>query len=174
MTTETFFFCLLSIVALVSAILMITRRSPVVSVLYLILNFFSLAGLYLTLNAQFIAVIQVIVYAGAIMVLFLFVVMLLRLGDEARLAEPLNYRKIIAVGLAVALFLEIAYIIGFRGGEGNLSQATNAVTIGTVESIGTEMFTHYLFPFEVTSMILLAAIVGAVVLAKRHLEQKER
>jgi NADH-quinone oxidoreductase subunit J len=100
--------------------------------------------------------------------------MLLRLGDEAQLAEPLNYRKIIAIGLAIALFLEIAYIIGFRGREGYLTQAPNAITIGTVESIGTEMFTHYLFPFEVTSMILLAAIVGAVVLAKRHLEQRER
>src|SRR3972149_7890030 len=116
MTSESFFFYLLSVVALVSAILMITRRSPVVSVLYLILNFFSLAGLYLTLNAQFIAVIQIIVYAGAIMVLFLFVVMLLRLGDEAQLTETLNYRKLIAIGLAIALFLEIAYIIGFRGG----------------------------------------------------------
>ena len=170
MTSESFFFYLLSVVALVSAILMITRRSPVVSVLYLILNFFSLAGLYLTLNAQFIAVIQIIVYAGAIMVLFLFVVMLLRLGDEAQLTETLNYRKLIAIGLAIALFLEIAYIIGFRGGEGHLTQAPNSVSIGTVESIGREMFTRYLFPFEVTSMILLAAIVGAVVLAKRHLE----
>lgn len=170
MTPESVFFYLLSALALVSAVLMITRRSPIVSILYLIVNFFSLAGLYLTLHAQFIAVIQIIVYAGAIMVLFLFVVMLLRLGDESQLAEPLSYRKLIAVGLAVALFLEIGYILGFRGSDRYIAQAANAVTIGTVESIGTEMFTRYLLPFEVTSIILLAAIVGAVVLAKRHIE----
>jgi NADH-quinone oxidoreductase subunit J len=170
MTAQSVFFFLLATVALVSAVLMITRRNPVVSVLYLILNFFALAGLYLTLNAQFIAVIQVIVYAGAIMVLFLFVVMLLRLGDEKQLAEKVTFRKLAAIGLGVALFLEIAYIIGFQTNERYSVQATNAVSIGTVEAIGTELFTRYLFAFEVTSIILLAAIVGAVVLAKRHLE----
>jgi NADH-quinone oxidoreductase subunit J len=168
MTPESFFFYLLSALALVSAVLMITRRSPVVSVLYLILNFFSLAGLYLTLNAQFIAVIQIIVYAGAIMVLFLFVVMLLRLGDETQFAEKLGSRKLVSIGLSIALFVEIGYIIGFSGGDKHLVQAENAAAIGTVESIGTEMFTRFLFPFEVTSIILLAAIVGAVVLAKRN------
>jgi NADH-quinone oxidoreductase subunit J len=167
MTPESFFFYLLSVLALVSAVLMITRRSPVVSVLYLILNFFCLAGLYLTLNAQFIAVIQIIVYAGAIMVLFLFVVMLLRLGDETQFAETLGSRKLVGIGLSVALFVEIAYIISFRGGDRHLAKAENAAALGTVESIGTEMFTRFLFPFEVTSIILLAAIVGAVVLAKR-------
>lgn len=170
MTLEALFFYLLALLALVSALLMITRRNPVISVLYLILNFFSLAGLYLTLKAQFIAVIQIIVYAGAIMVLFLFVVMLLRLGDEAQLAEKLNYRKLVSIGLAAALFLEIAYIIGLQGNSGHFVQAENAVTMGTVEFIGTELFTNYLFPFEVTSIILLAAIVGAVVLAKRRFE----
>ena len=170
MSIESIFFYLLAILALSSALLMITRKSPVASVLYLILNFFSLAGLYLTLNAQFIAVIQVIVYAGAIMVLFLFVVMLLRLGDEKALAEKLTYRKLIAVGLSLALFLEIAYILGVQGTEKYATQAGNAAAIGTVEFIGTELFTNYLFPFEVTSIILLAAIVGAVVLAKRHFE----
>lgn len=167
MTPESFFFYLLSALALVSAVLMITRRSPVISVLYLILNFFSLAGLYLTLNAQFIAVIQIIVYAGAIMVLFLFVVMLLRLGDETQFAEKLGSRKLAGIGLSIALLAEIVYIIIFRGGDKHLAQAENAAAIGTVESIGTEMFTRFLFPFEVTSIILLAAIVGAVVLAKR-------
>ena len=170
MSLESIFFYLLAILALSSALLMVTRKSPVASVLYLILNFFSLAGLYLTLKAQFIAVIQVIVYAGAIMVLFLFVVMLLRLGDEKALAEKLTSRKLIAVGLSLALFLEIAYILGIQGTERYSTQAQNAAVIGTVESIGTELFTNYLFPFEVTSIILLAAIVGAVVLAKKRFE----
>jgi NADH-quinone oxidoreductase subunit J len=170
MTSESFFFYLLSVLALVSAIMMVTRRNPIISVLYLILNFFSLAGLYLTLNAQFIAVIQIIVYAGAIMVLFLFVVMLLRLGDEAQLRETIGPRKVIGIGLSVALLLEIVYIISFRSAGGRVAQAGNAAAIGTVESIGTEMFTRFLFPFEVTSIILLAAIVGAVILAKREIE----
>jgi NADH-quinone oxidoreductase subunit J len=170
MNLESFFFYLLATLALVSAVLMITRRSPIASVLYLILNFFSLAGLYLTLKAQFIAVIQIIVYAGAIMVLFLFVVMLLRLGDEAAFREKLSYRKLIAVGLSVALFFEIGYIVTLHRGEDFSVQASSAATMGTVESIGTELFTNYLFPFEVTSIILLAAIVGAVVLAKRRFE----
>jgi len=138
--------------------------------LYLILNFFALAGLYLTLHAQFIAVIQIIVYAGAIMVLFLFVVMLLRLADEPQLAEKLTYRKLIAVALAFGLFLEVAYIIGIESKARSAVQSPNAVTIGTAESIGTELFTNYLFPFEVTSIILLAAIVGAIVLAKKRFE----
>ena len=171
MTLESFFFYLLSIVGLASAVLMITRKNPVASVLYLILNFFSLAGLYLTLKAQFIAIIQIIIYAGAIMVLFLFVVMLLRLGEETRLVERLNSRKLIAVGLAVALFLEIAYILSLQGSETHSVQSQDAVSIGTVESIGRELFTNYLFPFEVTSIILLAAIVGAVVLAKKRFDE---
>ncbi len=170
MTLQILLFYVLGALAAASAILMITRRSPVASVLYLILNFFALAGLYLTLHAQFIAVIQIIVYAGAIMVLFLFVVMLLRLGDEPQLAEKLTYRKLIAVALAFGLFLEVAYIIGIESKARSAVQSTNALNIGTAESIGTELFTNYLFPFEVTSIILLAAIVGAIVLAKKRFE----
>lgn len=170
MNLESFLFYLLAIVSVSSAVLMVTRRSPVMSVLYLIVNFFALSGLYLTLKAQFIAVIQLLVYAGAIMVLFIFVIMLLNLEDEQRLAEKLSYKKVIAVILAVAMFLEIFYIIGSRTSGKFLTQSDKAAQLGTVENIGKELFTTFLLPFEITSLLLLAAIVGAIVLAKKKLE----
>ncbi len=167
MTLEPIFFYTLSTVAIASAILVVTRRSPVISALYLILNFFCLAGLYLTLRAQFIAVIQIIVYAGAIMVLFVFVIMLLNLGDERRLREGLSYKKIIGVGLAAGLLSELIYIIETSWVGLPASTYARATDIGTVEYIGERLFTSYLFPFEITSIVLLVAIIGSIVLAKR-------
>ncbi len=170
MTFEIVFFYLLAAISIGSALMVVTRRSPVMSVLFLILNFFALAGLFLSLHAQFIAVIQIIVYAGAIMVLFLFVIMLLNLGDEKGLTEKISYKKIIAVGLSFGFLLEILYILGFGGKEFPSAQAARALEVGTAENIGKELFTRFLFPFEITSIILIAAIVGAVVLAKRKLD----
>lgn len=170
MTAEVVGFYILASLLIVSGLMVVTRRSPVMSVLWLIFNFFCLAGLYLTLQAQFIAVIQIIVYAGAIMVLFLFVIMLLNLGDEERLTEAISYKKIIAGVLSAGVLLEILYIIGFRGVVYPLPSIERAAQLGTVENIGKQLFTAYLFPFEITSILLLAAIVGAVVLAKRNLD----
>lgn len=170
MNFETILFYVLSTVMVGSAIMVITRKSPVMSVLYLILNFFALAGIYLTLHAQFIAVIQIIVYAGAIMVLFLFVIMLLNLGDERALLEKISIRKLAAVGLGFGVLLELIYILGFSGGSYPQKNMERAIEIGTVEGIGRELFSSFLFPFEITSVILIAAIVGAVVLAKRRLD----
>ena len=167
MTIETTLFYVLSAVAIASALLMVTRRSPVISALYLILNFFCLAGLYLTLHAQFIAVIQIIVYAGAIMVLFVFVIMLLNLGDERKLREGLSYKKVVAVVLSAGLLTELIYILETSWSVLPSSQYDRATEIGTVEYIGHQLYSGYLFPFEVTSVLLLVAIVGAVVLAKR-------
>lgn len=170
MTFETILFTTLAVVFVGSALLTVTRRNPVIAALYLILNFFCLGGLYLTLNAQFIAVIQILVYAGAIMVLFVFVIMLLNLGDEQRLAEKISLRKIFAAGLSAALLMEVIYIVGFVDLGMPPGDLHRGVEIGTVENIGKELFTTYLFPFEVTSILLLAAIVGAVVLAKKKLD----
>ena len=170
MTLELILFYSLAVVFVGSAIMVITRRNPVISALYLILNFFCLAGLYLTLHAQFIAVIQVLVYAGAIMVLFLFVIMLLNLGDEQQLREKISFKKIVAAGLGFGLLMELIYIVGFIDvpmPEGDFSKG---VEIGTVEYLGKQLFTTFLFPFEVTSVLLLAAMVGAVVLAKRKMD----
>jgi NADH-quinone oxidoreductase subunit J len=169
-TFETVLFYGLGGVSLASALMMITRRSPVMSALWLIVNFFALAGLYLTLHAQFIAVIQIIVYAGAIMVLFLFVIMLLNLGDKKTLSEKISYRKIIGAGLSAGLLMELIAIVGFSNVTFPEQNVDRALQIGTVEHIGKEMFSTFLFPFEITSVLLLAAIVGAVILAKRKLD----
>jgi NADH-quinone oxidoreductase subunit J len=169
-TLEQALFYAFAAIAIASGIMMVTRRNPVMSALYLVLNFFCLAGLYLTLNAQFIAVIQIIVYAGAIMVLFLFVIMLLNLGDERKLADGLSVKKFIAIGLVSALLLEVVYILWNAGSGFPAKDPDLALATGTVEVIGTHLFTTFLFPFEVTSLLLTAALVGAVVLAKKKLD----
>jgi NADH-quinone oxidoreductase subunit J len=169
-TLEQLMFYTLGTVAVGSGLLVVTRRNPIMSVLSLVLNFFCLAGLYLTLNAQFIAVIQIIVYAGAIMVLFLFVIMLLNLRDERALSEGLSARKVIGAGLVFALLLQVLYILLNASGGFPQKDAALAVSIGTVEVIGVQLFTTFLFPFEVTSLLLTAAIVGAVLLAKKKLD----
>jgi len=163
-------FYALAVVSVGSALLVVTRRNPVISALYLILNFFCLAGLYLTLHAQFIAVIQILVYAGAIMVLFVFVIMLLNLGDERKLRDGLSWKKIVAAGMSFGLLMELIYVLGFSGSTSGGIDTQRAVEIGTVEYIGAQLFTKFLFPFEITSLILTAAIVGAIVLAKRKLD----
>ena len=106
---ETVLFFSLAVMAIGSAIMMITRRSPISSALYLILNFFTVSGLYLLLKAQFIAIIQVLVYMGAIMVLFLFVIMLLKMQDEKKLKENFTYKKITAVLLSIFLFCLLGF-----------------------------------------------------------------
>ncbi len=170
MTLESVLFYVLGSVAVGSALLVVTRRNPVMSVLCLILNFFCLAGLYLTLRAQFIAVIQIIVYAGAIMVLFLFVIMLLNLGDERKLTDGLSWKKILTGGMAFALLAEVTVILTGYANPAVVPLSARAEEVGTVEFIGTQLFTKFQFPFEVTSLLLTAAIVGAVVLAKKKLD----
>jgi len=164
-------FFLLAAVSVVSAVLMVVQRNPVNSALYLILNFFSLAALYLTLQAQFIAIVQVLVYAGAIMVLFVFVIMLLNLGDDKKLSEHLGPKTYIAVALVVGLFAELVFIFSQSRADGVTQLAPNAGRMGTVEFLGQVLYTKFLFPFEMTSFLLLAAIIGAVVLAKKKLQQ---
>lgn len=164
---ESVLFVSLAVLSIGSAILMITRRSPISSSLFLILNFFTVSGLYLLLRAQFIAIIQVLVYMGAIMVLFLFVIMLLNLQDESKLTEKFSYKKITSVLLSIFLLCLLGFTIYF-GFAGKFSEMSDkALTLGTAETLGTELFTNYSFPFELASFLLLAAIVGAVVLAKK-------
>ena len=148
---------------------MVVQRNPVVSAIYLIANFFSLAGLYLLLRAQLLAVLQIVVYAGAIMVLVIFVIMLLNLGDERSLVEKINFRLVIGVTVALAFLLEMLYIfLGIANDGTTPGLHPQAATIGTVESMGSALFGQYVFPFEITSLLLLAAIIGAVVLAKKR------
>ncbi|MBS1552827.1 MAG: NADH-quinone oxidoreductase subunit J [Bacteroidetes bacterium] len=167
---ETVLFFFLAVLSVGSAIMMITRRSPISSAIFLILNFFTVSGLYLLLKAQFIAIIQVLVYMGAIMVLFLFVIMLLNLHDEGKLKETYSYRKLTAVLLCIFLFCLLSFTVYF-GFEGKFKvMSEKALTMGTAESLGMELFSNYSFPFELASFLLLAAIVGAVVLAKKKFE----
>ncbi|HMS64344.1 MAG TPA: NADH-quinone oxidoreductase subunit J [Ignavibacteria bacterium] len=164
---ETVLFFSLAVMSVGSAIMMITRKSPISSALFLILNFFTVSGLYLLLKAQFIAIIQVLVYMGAIMVLFLFVIMLLNMQDESKLKEKYTYKKLTAILLSIFLFCLLGFTVyfGFAGKFGTISD--KALTLGTAQSLGMELYTNYSFPFELASFLLLAAIVGAVVLAKK-------
>jgi NADH-quinone oxidoreductase subunit J len=160
-------------VAVASAVLCITRTSPLASALWLIMTLFQVAALFVMLDAQFLAVLQVLVYAGAIMVLFLFVIMLLNLGrlSVSDIKGP--------VGLAVAAFLAGAlglqlFMVARTAPPADVSLPTGALaaveqTQGLVGAVARPLFSTYLVPFEITSVLLLAAIVGAVVLAKRHL-----
>ena len=171
MSLELILFILFASISAVTSILMITRRSPVISALFLVVNFASLAGLYLLLNAQFIAVAQVIVYAGAIMVFFLFVIMLIRPENEQKLLSFKPVLKIFAIAIAVLVFLQIGFMIFISKPSSELTgEVANSVNAGTVESIGRLLYTKYVLPFEVAGYLLLAATIGALVLAKKKFE----
>jgi NADH-quinone oxidoreductase subunit J len=171
MTLDTILFFVFALVSVVTSVAMITRSNPVISALFLVLNFASLAGLYLTLNAQFIAVTQVIVYAGAIMVLFLFVLMLLRPENEQKFLQANAKSKIFAMFIALVVFIQLVYMIFFARPSQNISKnLAKSVEAGTIESIGRELFTHYVVPFEAAGFLLLAATIGALVLAKKKFQ----
>lgn len=153
-----------------SAIMMITRRNPITSALYLVVNFFSISAVYLILRSQFVAIIQIIVYAGAIMVLFLFVIMLLNLYDEKKLTESITYKKISAILLSALLFSSLAITTFFTFMGKFKTMNPNAESLGTIETVGRELYTVYSFPFELVSFILLAAIIGAIILAQKKFE----
>lgn len=169
MTVEFLIFILVAAAAVTTALLMVLQRNPVMSAIYLIANFFCLAALYLLLQAQLLAVLQVVVYAGAIMVLVIFVIMLLNLGNERALTERLNLRAIVGVIIAAALLLELLYVFGGLAWTSSPpAVGAGAAHIGSVEGMGEALFGRFLLPFEVTSLLLLAAIIGAVVLARRE------
>ncbi|MCX7909358.1 MAG: NADH-quinone oxidoreductase subunit J [Ignavibacteria bacterium] len=164
-----FFFGILSILAIASAIITISSRNPVRSAFALIFHFFMLAGLYLTLNAQFVAVIQILVYAGAIMVLVVFVIMLLNLSNEERLSEKFDFRRAIAVILGVAFVIQLLVAI-FIPKSINSNLHPDSSKIGTAQFIGQTLFRDYLVPFEIVGILLISAIIGAIVLAKRKVD----
>jgi NADH-quinone oxidoreductase subunit J len=167
-------FYVLGGIAVVASLLVVGQRVPMYSVLLLIVSFIGLAGLYVLLDSPFAAVTQIIVYAGAIMVLFLFVVMLLNAPREEALVRSTLGLSIggrpLRVGaiLAGVFLLEIGWALWRAGRTG--AQAGGAVgSVSSVRQIGIELFTTHAFAFEVTSVLILVAMVGAVALAKRHL-----
>ncbi len=157
-------FFILAIVAIGTALGMLISRNAVYSALLLALNFAAVAMLYLTLGAPFIALSQVTVYAGSIMVLFLFVIMLLG-AERLQPAEVLRWQPYVAIPLVVILAADFAYNL-FRENTEMLKVAVPSADYGTPAAIGNMLFTRFMLPFEVTAVILLVAVVGAVVLAK--------
>jgi len=161
----TYIFYFLSILAIYSAIMMLMSRKPIHSVLYLTLTFFTIAGHYILLNAQFLAVVHIIVYAGAIMVLFLFTVMLLNLNNEERSPKP-GWIKMLAILSGGMLMVVLVGI--FRTYDLVVSYNPHLTQIGLVKNLGKVLFEQYLLPFELASVLFLTAMVGAVLLAKKE------
>ena len=161
---------LVGFAAILSALMIVIHPNPMVSVLFLIVNLFCVALFYLILNAQFLAAIQIIIYAGAIMVLFLFVVMLLNLmaeeGLTARGGGPQRIGAVILGGLFAGLLFDA---IRDRGPQPYFEPGAFASGFGTARELGGLLFTRYLFAFEAASLLLIAAMIGAVILAKRRL-----
>ncbi len=161
-------FYVLSAGAIIFALLTITRRSAVVSALMLVLTFCFLAAIYLTLSAQFLAVVQVAVYAGAIMVLVLFVIMLLNLeSEDIRIAN--NWKAIVGILAVLGVLCQILSMIFMSQDKLPKSISPQAAMLGTTESIGRALYAGYSFPFEMASLILISAAVGAIILAKKKL-----
>ena len=163
----TFFFYFLSTIALVSAVLVITRRNPVHSALALIVTLLALAGLYLMLYAPFVAGVQIILYAGGIMVLFLFVIMLVNI-ERAQREEQFNQQWL--VGILASLALGALFIFVYLRGSSIFPNTPTALPEqSNTQQVSLLLFRSYLLPFEIASLLLLVAIVGAVVMAKKRI-----
>jgi NADH-quinone oxidoreductase subunit J len=160
-------FILFGAMALGCAVAVVAQRNPLYSAISLVGVFISLACLYMTLQAPFIAAIQVIVYAGAIMVLVVFVIMLLNVEEEARRPVRLHYLIPVGVLLAAVLVGEAAFMLKLGSDVRVEPSPPQASDVGLTASIGTGMFTKYLLPFEVTSVLILMALVGAITLARQ-------
>lgn len=161
-----FLFILFGGLAIGCALAVVAQRNPLYSAISLIGVFVSLACLYVMLAAPFIAAVQVIVYAGAIMVLVVFVIMLLNVEEEERGRRRLKFLVPTAIALAAVLIAEVAFIL-VSVQEFSVSPASGTTNVGLTHSIGTQLFTRYLLPFEITSILILMAIVGAMTLARR-------
>lgn len=159
-------FIVLSALAIFSSLMMIFSKNPVHSVLWLIVTFFAISGHYILLNAQFLAIVNIIVYAGAIMVLFLFVIMLINLNRET---EPQKGRMLRMAGAIAGGCLLLVLVAAFK----NVGLAEKEIAemdkgdIGLIKNLGKELFTNYVVPFEISSVLFLSAMVGAVVIGKK-------
>lgn len=167
-TQVLFFF--LSALALGSAVMVVISRNPVHSVLWLIVTFFAISGHYFMLNAQFIAIVNIIVYAGAIMVLFLFVIMLMNLNAET---EPQKNKWMKLAGVVSGGCLLLVMVAALKEAEVK-GQATQLVTgnIGLIKNLGHALFTEYVVPFEISSVLFLSAMVGTVLIGKKDASEK--
>jgi NADH-quinone oxidoreductase subunit J len=159
-------FWLLSVLALFGAMMVITSKNPVYSVLWLILTFFAISGHYVLLNAQFLAIVNIIVYAGAIMVLFLFVIMLMNLSKTT---EPQRNRWLKFAGAIAGGTLLVVLVAALKNTEiRNQHAMVNTGNIGLIKNLGRELFTTYVVPFEISSILFISAMVGAVVIGRKE------
>ncbi len=164
MNITTLVFILLSVLAVGSAIMMITSKSPVNSVLWLIVVFFTISGHYILLNAQFLAIVNIIVYAGAIMVLFLFVVMLMNLNKET---EPVKNYRLQLIGIVAGGALLLLIISAIMKIDAQQLVQMKVGDEGLIKSLGMNLFKNYVLPFEISSVLFLSAMIGAVVIGKK-------
>jgi len=152
--------------AIFSGLMMITSKNPVHSVLWLIVTFFAISGHYILLNAQFLAIVNIIVYAGAIMVLFLFVIMLMNLNKET---EPQKNRWLKMAGAVAGGCLLLVMVAALKDSDIKQQQAlVKEGNIGLIQTLGKELFSTYVVPFEISSILFLSAMVGAVVIGKKE------
>jgi len=158
-------FLLLSVMAVGSALMMITSKNPVNSVLWLIVVFFAISGHYILLNAQFLAIVNIIVYAGAIMVLFLFVVMLMNLNAES---EPVKNRRLQLIGVTSGGALMLIIVSAISKIDVEQLVQINAGDSGLIKVLGMNLFKNYVMPFEISSVLFLSAMIGAVVIGKKE------
>lgn len=162
-----FLFWVFAIVGVACGVMVVWHRNPMSSAIYLVVTMLSLAGLYVLLDGPFMAVIQVLIYAGAVMVLMLFVIMMLNLGEETLRREGTPLAWAVAGVIGLILIFKLGARFGAHAG-GKLAEQTAG--FGTIQSTGAELFGNFALPFELTSILLLVAIVGAVILAKRTSE----
>jgi NADH-quinone oxidoreductase subunit J len=163
-----------ALVAIIASILMVTRRNPIHAALLMILTFLCTAVLFFLLQRPFIGIIQVLVYAGAIMMLIVFVIMLLELEEELLGILRISYSKTVGVLCVLLIMLGLFFAVfgGARGPSGGYTPEKMS-ELGSVRAVGKLLFTDYLLPFEIVSVLLMAAIVGAIVLAKQQPGEKE-
>ena len=157
-------FIITSLLAIVSSVMMITRRNTIHSALFMILAFVASAILYLLLGCQFLAMIQIIVYAGAVMMLIIFVIMMIDLSREEKLKMKVTKTKVAGVIVSVLFMLMLILVMAFNSVKGKMGTLPS---IGDAKTIGSLLFTKFLLPFEVASVLLLTAMVGAVMLSKK-------
>jgi NADH-quinone oxidoreductase subunit J len=159
-------FWVLSALAVLCAIMVVASKNPVHSILFLIVVFFAISGHYVLLNAQFIAIVNIIVYAGAIMVLFLFVVMLMNLNAETE--PPHKSKYLMYAGVIAGGSLLLLVVAALRRNEA-VNQLTELKTgeVGLISNLGKTLFTDFVFPFEISSVLFLSAMIGAVVISKK-------
>ena len=154
--------------AIIASLLVITRKNPIHSALFLVLTFLCVSALYLLLYQQFMFIIQIFVYAGAIVMLIVFVIMLLDLEQELRSGLRLFYSKVIGGVLMVLFLFGIIYSVVAKSPTGKMGSYTPEKASANVKAVGEMLFTQYLFPFEIVSVLLVAAVVGAVILSKKR------